>query len=145
MLRNQRKKSKGPTFGPLREDRDQVRDLEPLRGYPGASDIPGLAALDREIQSNEAFDRAIAAYSAQDYATAAQWFMAAAEPILVQRTDFNGQIMAENRLACYANARRAWRLAGGCADARVALLAAATRDDENGEAIQKLVAGLDAP
>jgi hypothetical protein len=124
---------------------EQLTELEPLRGYPGSTDTAGLAALDREIKSNEAFDRAIGAYGAQDYATAAKWFMAAAEPILVQPTDFNGQIMAENRLVCYANARRAWRRLGADAEARVALLATAARDDENGEAIQKLVAGLDAP
>lgn len=124
------------------ETTDMTAELEPLRAYPGATTPEALAALDPEVASNEAFDDAVAAFRAGDYARAARRFLAATEPILVARTAFNGELMAENRLACYANAQRAFRRAGAYDEGNAALAEAAARDPDNAEAIQALIAGL---
>lgn len=121
---------------------DPTSELAVLRPYPGSTDPEALAALDREVASNDAFDEAVAAFRAGEYARAARHFLDAAEPILGARTAWNGEVMADNRLACYTNAQRAFRRAGAVDEGIAALTAAAVRDPDHAGAIRALVEEL---
>jgi hypothetical protein len=123
-------------------DRGADSELEVLRPYPGSTDPEALAALDREVASNDAFDEAVAAFRAGEYARAARRFLDAAEPILGARTAWNGDVMADNRLACYTNAQRAFWRAGAVDEGVAALTAAAVRDPDHARAIRALVEEL---
>lgn len=121
---------------------DPTSELAMLHPYPGATDPEALAALDREVASNDAFDAAVATFRAGEYARAARRFLDAAEPILGARTAWNGDVMADNRLACYTNAQRAFQRAGAVDEGIAALSAAEVRDPDHAEAIRALVKEL---
>jgi hypothetical protein len=128
-----------PDRGATEVTMDPSSELAVLRPYAGSTDPEALAALDREVSSNDAFDDAVAAFHAGEYARAARRFLDAAEPLLGARTAWNGDVMADNRLACYTNAQRAFQRAGAVDEGIAALSAAEQRDPDHAEALRALV------